>query len=372
MIDWTSKDTKALKHPRWPLKILEEAEKAPLPQLSAHIWVPSSGTSSLKNWKWVALSKEAFLHSAKSVNEEFQITDQDSWLNVLPNYHVSGLSIQARCFCSKSQLIDKSEESWNVKNFLRDLKEKNIQWTSLVPSQIYDLFQEGERSPENLKGIFVGGGFLSPRLYKEMRRNNWPLLPTYGMTEVASQIATAPISSLKENKYPDLKILSHINLEIDSSNTLKIKSPSLFTGTFFLGDKRKFETFRKGDWFLTQDRGEIENKFVFVKGRSDNLVKIKGHFVDLEQIKRKILEHCPHEVEVFFEQTTSQEGIVAVTNIHSLKPVQKVIQMVNENLGSLEKIRYLYGISDRCNPEMERKFKGKIFTRGYKRDSLIS
>ena len=44
----------------------------------------------------------------------------------------------------------------------------------------------------------TGGGALDPSLYKQARDLGWPLLPSYGLTECGSQVATASLSSASD------------------------------------------------------------------------------------------------------------------------------------------------------------------------------
>ena len=63
--------------------------------------------------------------------------------------------------------------------------------SSLVPAQVLDLVRAGLRPPPVLRAIVVGGGAISAELYRDARALGWPVLPSYGMTECCSQIATA-------------------------------------------------------------------------------------------------------------------------------------------------------------------------------------
>ena len=174
-------------------------------QFKGHLFLHTSGT---KSKKIIALSKKAFLHSAQSVNHHLQVQTEDKWLIALPLFHVGGLSILARSFLSESPCFV-MKGSWSPKNFLCHLKEHHITLTSLVPAQVYDLVLQKIKAPDFLKAIVVGGGTLHKNLYKTARLMNWPLLPSYGMTEASSQIATANINSLKCKNDPPLEVLKH-------------------------------------------------------------------------------------------------------------------------------------------------------------------
>ena len=68
------------------------------PALSGHLLFASSGSSGDR--KWVALSKEAILASAKMVNEHLSAVPSDHWLLALPDFHVGGMGVLARAYAS--------------------------------------------------------------------------------------------------------------------------------------------------------------------------------------------------------------------------------------------------------------------------------
>ena len=86
-LNWNSEKSELLLPLHWENKLT----LSDLPNLSGHVWLSTSGSSMAP--KLVALSKQALLNSAKSVNQWLQVTAQDVWVNVLPCYHVGGLSV---------------------------------------------------------------------------------------------------------------------------------------------------------------------------------------------------------------------------------------------------------------------------------------
>ena len=48
------------------------------------------------------------------------------WLNALPLSHVGGLSIFARSFLSDAEVIDISDQTWNVEVLVKQLTESKI------------------------------------------------------------------------------------------------------------------------------------------------------------------------------------------------------------------------------------------------------
>ena len=184
--------------------------KASAPDLADHFWIATSGSSGRP--KLVALSREALLASAEAVNRHLESGPSDVWVNVLPLFHVGGLSILARAERSGARVAGNLDTSalppWDPREFLDLLEREKATLTSLVPTQVHDLAARELRPPASLRAVLVGGARLTRDLYQAARGLGWPLLPTYGSTELASQAATAELSSLESDKYPSLRILS--------------------------------------------------------------------------------------------------------------------------------------------------------------------
>ncbi len=333
-----------LLNPAWPqvdrerlTELVSEIRKThPLPN---HLWVASSGSSarSLSDVKMIALSQDALLASARAVNVHLQSDSSDCWIQALPGFHVGGLGIDIRAHLSGSRVVSLSGK-WSAEKFY-DLCESinersnfsagNI-LSALVPTQIYDLIQLQKTAPKSLRAIVVGGAALDEKIYFKARELGWPLLPSFGMTECCSQVATASLSSLdqisnnpsekKSNlvvSLPNLQVLPHVQVKMELNNKLCIQSPSLLTGYaqwqdgkavyLSLSDLASSNGLDR-DWFQTEDLVEIVtasgeslirnsketvpnavSKDIFLKplGRDSDFVKILGEGVSLSVIRKK-------------------------------------------------------------------------------------
>lgn len=269
MIDWTSNETHIF------------GDTAALPQLPGHIWLNTSGTVKKK---WVALAKTAFLTSAEAVNAHLKVSQQDVWLQPLPNHHVGGLSIWARGFLSGSCVVDYPDvtrKKWEPSHFYQTLVETGASLTSLVPTQLYDLVEKGFSSPKSLRAMLIGGGYLPKRIYKGARQLGWPVIPTYGCTECCSQIATGTVND------PKLKVLPHVSIKIDEC--LHIKSPALFTAFYddVLCDPKQ------DGWYATGDLAVYDQQTLHPLGRLDEQFKVRGEKVALGPLKQILEELSP-------------------------------------------------------------------------------
>lgn len=248
-----------------------------LPQLPGHVWIATSGTLASQ---WIALSKKSLLLSAAAVNEHLKATSTESWGLTLPLAHVGGLGIMARAHLLNQTVTALSQDGWKPSA----LGEKNWQGhlLSLVPTQVHDLVQQKISPPKSLRAVVVGGDRLSPELYQSALKLGWPLLPSYGLTECGSQIATASPGDQNGKLTP----LSHVKLHVDQEDRLWIESEALFTGKAVIEHEKLSWLPRESGAWATQDRAEIaKDGSLTILGRFDSVVKVRGEKVDLSALE---------------------------------------------------------------------------------------
>ena len=146
------------------------------------------------------------LASAAAVNRRLEAVEGDVWFRVLPAFHVGGLGIHARAFLSGARV---EVGSWDPGRFAAS---DAMTLASLVPAQVSDLVERRLPPPRHLRAVVVGGGALSDELYRAARDLGWPVLPSYGMTECCSQIATASRAG------PELVLLDHLEARSDGGH----------------------------------------------------------------------------------------------------------------------------------------------------------
>ena len=257
-------------------------------KLKSHIWLSTSGSSSESTVhnKLVALSKDALKASAEAVNAHLQVSSADTWLQVLPRFHVGGLGIEIRASLSNSKVVSDFQK-WNPARTHQLLQNNKITIASMVPTQVFDLVKSKLKAPANLRVIIVGGGALTEALYREGREWGWPLVPSYGMTETSAQIATASLESLQSNEMPQLKKLAHVEWRTTSEKLLEVKGPSLMT---CYGQRLKDGSIRGWDpkvdsWFTTEDHVELQGSYIRVIGRKNDFIKIGGEASSMGRLR---------------------------------------------------------------------------------------
>lgn len=347
MINWENSESHVLVNPSYSTaehtrfqNILGAAS-----DWEGHIWLSTSGTSSPK---WVGLSKQALLASACAVNHHLEIDTNDAWVNPLPHFHVGGLGILARAHLSGAVCHDFKRAfpgKWEPEAFYHYLCEMQGTLTSLVPAQLHDLIKLGKKAPPSLRAVVIGGGAILPLLYEKSLGLNWPILPSYGMTECASQIATAPLECWKQGVMPCLHLLSHVQGCVENRN-LCFAGPSLLSAYAYLDqDQVVFVDPKRQGWLKTEDRGKIENGIVEVYGRSDNVLKVGGESVDLDRLENhlhalKLQSQFSYEVAlVAMKDSRLGDSIHLASDSPSLELLASLLNIYQGSVLPFERIR---------------------------------
>ncbi len=148
----------------------------------------TSGTSGPP--KGAVLGAEAFLASARASESLIGAGPDDRWLVCMPLFHVGGLSILVRsCLAGGVSIVHAGFDPEAVD---RDLDRAGVTVVSLVASMLDRLLAvRGDRpAPASLRCALLGGGPTPAPLIERARELGWPVAPTYGLTEAASQVAT--------------------------------------------------------------------------------------------------------------------------------------------------------------------------------------
>jgi O-succinylbenzoic acid--CoA ligase len=126
--------------------------------------------------------------------------------------------------------------------------------------------------PDALRAILLGGAPASEGLLLRAQELKLPLATTWGMTEAASQVATAFPGKLPEDGAVGPP-LPFARVE-EESGTLHIRGP-IVDGTLSTADRGSIN-----------ERGEI-----LVKGRKDDLIISGGENIDPREVEEALLSH---------------------------------------------------------------------------------
>ncbi len=244
----------------------------------------TSGTEGAR--KWVGLTKQALLTSARAVNAHFNITAQDHWLLALPVHHVGGFGILARAHLSGSPLT-RLTGKWNAAAFVQKCSEVGATLASLVPTQVFDLVAASLRAPQSMRVVLVGGGALSGELEAAALQLGWPIHRTYGMTETASGVAA------QRSPGAELEVLPIWQVSTDAEGVLSVRGEALAKGYATRPDGAwRWEAIPADPGLRTRDHVSIHREgmrpFLRFVGRESGIVKILGELIALAPIQERL------------------------------------------------------------------------------------
>jgi len=251
-------------------KVLEKAQnsgRSLLEKNSLATYLFTSGTTSKPKIACHSLGNHYY--SALGSNAYIPIHEGDINLLSLPLYHIAGIAILFRTFLAKGAVA------------LSD-QVKGITHASMVPTQLHRLLKK-EALP-NYKHILLGGAIIPPSLFKESKERNLSVHPTYGMTEMSSQIATHLDDRPFSLGYP----LPYRELKISSQGEIWVKGKTLFKG-YLQEDGSLDLPLNNQGYFETSDLGAYSpSAGLLVKGRKDRQFISGGENIQPEEIERHL------------------------------------------------------------------------------------
>ena len=246
----------------------------------------TSGTSAQP--KAVVHSFGNHYYNALGSNEHIVLKDNDRWLLSLPLYHVSGLGILLRVLLAGATIVLASKKE----ALEESIQKYRVTHISLVPTQLFRLFQKKNLKLPSLKSILLGGAPIPDNLLREAVKRKLPIYITYGLSEMASQTATSErINTQSKNR--EAKILKYRKVKVSSGEIL-VKGKTLFKG--YARGRKIYLPIDKNGWFRTGDLGVLKNKkYLKVTGRKDNMFISGGENIQPEEIERYL--HRMKEIE---------------------------------------------------------------------------
>lgn len=213
----------------------------------------------------------------------------DSWLCCLPLSAIGGISIAFRCIeaGARAVLLDHFEEE----AVMASIRTHGITHLSVVPAMLSRLMELEASPPAHLRAVLVGGAALSPSIAEQALSQGWPIRPTYGMSETASQIATCDSG---EGWQPGLagKPLTGFELDFSHDGRLRLRGPQLMAGyanpEIYPGLGLDAE-----GWLETGDLGRLDGSGqLWVTGRADDILISGGVNLHPSEVEH-LLAPCP-------------------------------------------------------------------------------
>lgn len=235
--------------------------------------------------KAVVLSLGNLCANAAASNRIIPVAPADRWLLSLPLYHVSGLGILFRCLLAGGTVVIPDDAGL----IPAAVKEHSVTHVSLVATQLFRLFEmpEATEALRGLKAILLGGSAIPEALIRRAIESGLPVQRSYGLSEMASQVATTRADDPAEALFTSGKPLDPEAVTLARDGEILVRGPCLFQGC--LADGRLEPPATTDGWFATGDLGEWDaHGNLLVRGRKDNRFVSGGENIQPEEIERHL------------------------------------------------------------------------------------
>lgn len=223
----------------------------------------------------------------------------DRWLVPLPLAHVGGLAVLLRCALAGAAVVlharfDPAEAS-------AALDDDEATLASMVPTMLARLLEaRGVRpAPPGLRAVLLGGGPAAPGLLAEARRRGFPIAPTYGLTEAASQVATARPGAFDDAApaapplpLAEVRVVDDAGRDVpaEAEGEIWVRGPMVMAG--YWDDPEATAAALHEGWLRTGDIGRLDAAGrLHVASRRQDLIVSGGENVYPAEVEAVLVEH---------------------------------------------------------------------------------
>lgn len=253
----------------------------------------TSGTTGDPNL--VVLTEQNLRASAIASVFRLGLDNDDRWFDPLPLYHMGGLAPVFRSVLYGTTVV--LTDSFNPERAHERMRTHSVTGISVVPTMLRDLLATDDMP--DLRFVLCGGAATPPTLINRCTAAGIPIYPTYGMTETASQIATATPDEVIADSETVGRPLFNMDVSIVGPNgrcdpgtpgEIVVAGPAVSPGYYDNPDQFDARTSTYG--FHTGDRGlrKSDGQLV-VLGRSDRTIVTGGENVDPREVREVLLSH---------------------------------------------------------------------------------
>ena len=272
---------------------------APCDLESDCVIVHTSGTSGRP--KAAVLTRSSLFHSALASAFRLGVLPDDRWLCILPLYHVGGLSVLLRSLLYGTAVDLPALPRFDAAALDRMLREKPITLVSLVPTMLTRLLdaKTADWTPR-LRLILLGGEATPAALVARCMAAGIPIAASYGLSEAASQAATALPESLRVKPesvgkpllFTRIRVVDEGGAELPAGapGELLLQGPSLMRR--YHGAPEATATALRDGWLHTGDIGYLDaDGDLFVLQRREDLIVSGGENVYPVEVEDALRAH---------------------------------------------------------------------------------
>ena len=290
----------------------------------------TSGSSGLA--KAVSISRKNIESSCNISQKNLNVEKSDKWLLCMPPYHAGGLSIIYRSLILGNKFH--IEDDFNSEKVIDLIMSEKINIVSMVPTMlskiVYQMKDRNLIAPKSFKFVLSGGAKTPEELILSSNNIGLKTLPTYGMTETSSQIATASPND-------EFRPLNSVGKPLLRDSVKIAKNSEIQVSGEMVANYYDEKVSKK--WLQTGDYGYIDkDNYLFVKGRIDELIISGGENINPLEVEEFISKNKKIKECIVLGKTDEYWGEKVVAAIYSDDDI--TLEEINSYLGGLDKFKY--------------------------------
>jgi O-succinylbenzoic acid--CoA ligase len=297
--------------------------------------IHTSGTTARP--KPVELTYANFHASAEASAANLGVEPDDRWLCAMPLFHVGGLSILTRSAVYGTCAV--IHERFDADRMKASLESGEATLVSVVATMLRRLRAAGLAKAPALRAALVGGGPVPRDLLDWGAEVGLPFVPTYGMTETCSQIATP-------------RLLPGVEVRTGDDGELLVRGPMVAPGAV-----------AADGWLHTGDRGRVDpDGTLHVEGRIKDTIVTGGENVAAPEVEEALLSHPGVEDAAVAGRPDQEWGEVVVAYVVASNGVSDgdLIAHCRERLAGYKVPRRIERVAEIPRTESGKALKGRL------------
>ncbi|KAB1194400.1 o-succinylbenzoate--CoA ligase [Haloferax sp. MBLA0076] len=245
----------------------------------------TSGTTGTP--KAVRLTMGNVLANAVASSFRLGLSPGDRWLVTLSLHHMGGIGPILRSPLYGTTIV--LRDGFDAGGAADDIGKYDVTGVSVVPTMLKRMLDSRGTLSDSLRVVLLGGAPASEELVERCRNYSVPVYPTYGMTETASQIATATpreaFSSIgtvgRQLFFVDLDIVNDDGTLVEPGTAGEIVVSGLTVSPGYYGDPEATADAFTDAGLRTGDIGyRDDDGLLYVLNRKDDRIITGGENVD--------------------------------------------------------------------------------------------
>lgn len=261
----------------------------------------TSGTTALP--KIVPLTQRNIHSATRAIVAATQLVPEDRCLNVMPIFHIHGLSAVLASLVSGGSVACPAE--FLAPLFFDWIREFQPTWFTAAPTIHQAVFEWALRQPEkppasSLRFVRSASAPMPPTLIRKIEQVlGVPFIEAYGMTEAAPQIASNPlppderrIGSVGQAAGTEVTILDTAGNRLPAGEVgeVAVRGPNIAIG--YENNPESTEKQFSGGWFRTEDLGRLDTDgYLYITGRLKEIINRGGEKIAPREVDEVLLSH---------------------------------------------------------------------------------